>query len=136
MPKSEKTKELTIDNSGNVKTKEDIYMDGMGILTFVNSRVPKQIRSILARNSLKVEEINLFIFHQASSMALDSLTRLLAIKPEKVFRDMENIGNTVSSSIPISLKDAFDKGLLKKGDKIILSGFGVGLSWATALMEI
>lgn len=134
-PRTEKTREAIKDNSGNMKTSEDIQMDGMGILTFVNSRVPEQIRLVLSRNSLKVEDIELFIFHQASSMALDSLTRLLSIKPEKVFRNMENVGNTVSTSIPMALKDALTACRIKKGGKVILCGFGAGLSWATALLE-
>ena len=78
-------------------------MDGTGILVFVNSKVPKQIHFILERNSLTVDDIDLFHFHQASKVASDSLTRLLKIKPQKVFKNIQNIGNTVSASIPIAL---------------------------------
>lgn len=136
MPKSEKTNVPAADKSSNTRTLENIHMDGMGILSFVNSRVPQQVKKILARNKLNIEDIDLFIFHQASKMALDSLTRLLGINPEKVFKNIAEVGNTVSASIPIALKDALGSGKLLPGHRVLLSGFGVGLSWATVIIEI
>lgn len=136
MPKSKETALPKTDNSGNVRTLEDLHMDGMGILAFNNSKVPKQIRSILEHNSLTIDDIDLFVFHQASKMALDSLTRLLKIKPEKVFRNLREIGNTVSASIPIALKDALDSRRITPGNKVLVSGFGAGLSAGTAIIEI
>ncbi len=136
LPKSRKTCRPKKDESGNVRTLENIYMDGLGVLAFVNSRVPRQIRQILARNSLTCDDIDLFIFHQASKLALDSLAAILKIEPEKEFRNLQEIGNTVSASIPIALKDALDAGRAVPGHKIVISGFGVGLSWGTALIEI
>ena len=110
-------------------------MDGMGILVFVNSKVPKQIRNILKRNSMTIDDIDLFVFHQASKLALDSLARLLKINPEKVFSNIREKGNTVSASIPIALREALDCNRINRGDKVLLSGFGVGLSWGTAIIE-
>ncbi len=135
LPKSESTKTLLKDHSGNTRTAEHIHMDGMGILSFVNAKVPEQVRVILQRNNLTVNDIDIFIFHQASKMVLDSLTRLLKLDPNKVFRNIDKIGNTVSSSIPICLKQAKDAGLIKPGSKVLISGFGVGLSYATALIN-
>ena len=136
MPKSWETAVPKTYDSGNVRTLENIHMDGMGILAFVNSKVPKQIRSILARNKLTIEDIDLFIFHQASKIALDSLTRLLEINPEKIYRNLHEVGNTVSASIPIALEQAIGNARVFRGDRILLSGFGVGLSWGTAIIEI
>ncbi len=136
MPKSKESVIPKTDDSGNVRTLENIHMDGMGIFVFVNSKVPKQIRSILENNKLTINDIDLFIFHQASKMALDSLVRLLKISPKRVFQNLRDIGNTVSASIPIALKDALDNGRVSRGDKVLLSGFGVGLSWGTAIVEI
>ena len=104
MPRSSETCREVTDSAGNVTTPENIRMDGMGILTFVNNKVPGQIRRVLSRNSLTIEDIDLYIFHQASKMALDSLARLLRIRPDKVFRNLRDVGNTVSASIPIALK--------------------------------
>jgi 3-oxoacyl-[acyl-carrier-protein] synthase-3 len=135
----QKCKETAIprtDDSGNIRTLENIRMDGMGVLSFVNSKIPKQIKQILHQNGLAINDIDLFIFHQASKLALDKLTHLLAIKPEKVYQNLEDVGNTVSASIPIALKNALDNGRLSTGDKVLLSGFGVGFSWGTAIIEI
>jgi 3-oxoacyl-[acyl-carrier-protein] synthase-3 len=135
-PFCKETKIVNTDYSGSARSLENIHMDGTGILVFVNSKTPKQILDILGRNQLKIEDIDLFVFHQASKMALDSLTRILNIEPEKVFQNLNTVGNTVSSSIPIALEEAKAQGRLKAGGKVLLSGFGVGLSWATAIMEI
>ena len=125
-----------MDSSGNYRSPENIRMDGMGILSFVNTKVPPQIRDVLARNEMTIKDIDLFLFHQASKLALDSLTRLLKIDPDLVFRNLEELGNTVSSSIPIALKQAWDRGRIREGDTVLLSGFGVGLSWGTAIIKV
>lgn len=136
IPKSTETAIPKTNDSGNVRTLENIHMDGMGILVFVNSKVPKQIQQILTKNKFTIDDVDLFIFHQASGVALDSLIRLLRIKPEKTYQNLHEIGNTVSASIPIALKEVLENGKVSRGDKVLLSGFGVGLSWGTALIEI
>lgn len=133
IPATSYTKEEGTDKSGNIRTAEQIHMDGMEILAFVNTRVKSQIASLLEKNNLKVEDIDVFVFHQASNMALDALRRLLRIDRSKVYKNLRNLGNTVSATIPIALKDAQEEGAIKKGDLVLLSGFGVGLSWASAL---
>lgn len=135
MPKSILTSIPKIDENGNVRTLENIHMKGMDILVFVNSRIPKQIRQILERNNLTVDDIDLFIFHQASKLILDSLVKTLQIKPERTYQNINRVGNTVSASIPIALKEAKDLGLLKTGSTILLCGFGVGLSWGSAIVK-
>ena len=97
--------------------------------------MPKQISLVLGRNGITVDDVDVFVFHQASKMTLDSLVNAMAIPPEKVFMNLESIGNTVSASIPIALADAERAGKLKRGDRVVLSGFGVGLSWGTLLMR-
>ena len=135
MPKSEETAMPKTNGSGNMRTLENIHMDGMAILTFVNREVPKQVLSLLNSNELSVEDIDLFVFHQASKMVLDSLTRLLRLKREKVYRNISEVGNTVSASIPIALKEALDSGAVPSDGRVLLAGFGVGLSVALAIME-
>jgi 3-oxoacyl-[acyl-carrier-protein] synthase-3 len=136
IPKSKETSVPIADKSGNIRTQEHIYMDGMGILVFISSKVPQQIRRILKRNNLAVDDIDLFLFHQASKMALDRLTRLLDLKPEKVYNNITRVGNTVSASIPIALRDAMDEKKIVRGSKVLLCGFGAGLSWGSAIIEI
>jgi len=122
------------DDNGNWRSQQDIHMDGLGILTFATAKVPQQVKELLNRNQLTVSDIDLFVFHQASALVLDSLTRLLRIPPERVFTDLEQLGNTVSSSIPIALSDVLAADLVKPGSRVLISGFGVGLSWASALL--
>jgi len=77
----------------------------------------------------------LFIFHQASKLVIDSIIRRLDLPEEKVFMNFENIGNTVSATIPIALSDAIQQGRINTGDLIMLVGFGVGYSWGGCLIQ-
>lgn len=128
--------EVHLDSSLRVRSPDHIQMDGMGVLSFFNKVVPVSIKEILLRNKLEVQDVAYFVLHQASQLALDSLRKSLGVPSEKVIIDMSDTGNLVSSSIPVVLKRAINKGLLKKGDRIILGGFGVGLSWGTVLATV
>jgi 3-oxoacyl-[acyl-carrier-protein] synthase-3 len=110
-------------------------MDGKAIFSFVITTVPRSISSLLKKCNLGIEDIDQFIFHQASSFVLDHLIKKIGIEIDKVPIFLENFGNTVSASIPIVLKEAERSRQLQTGHKVILSGFGVGLSWATCLIE-
>ena len=134
-PKSDSTSKSIADNSGNMKSLENIHMNGFAVWQFISKNVSKQISYLLEKNKLKTDDIDLFIFHQASKLTLDSLMKSLKLKEDKVFVNLQDIGNTVSASIPIAIKDAEQKGKLKRGDLILLSGFGVGLSWGSILMK-
>ena len=135
LPKSAATSEEQSDAGGNVRTLNDICMNGFSVWKFIQSVVPKQIREIVARNGMQLDDIDLFIFHQASKMTLDSLVKALKIDENKVFLNLAYIGNTVSASIPMALKDAVDQGVLQRGMTVLMCGFGVGLSWGTAIMK-
>jgi 3-oxoacyl-[acyl-carrier-protein] synthase-3 len=135
MPKSIHTQETTVDNSGNIRNLENIHMNGFAVWQFISIKVSEQINKLLVRNNLTVNDIDLFVFHQASKLTLDSLIKMLKIKEDKVFGNLAEIGNTVSSSIPIVIKDAEDNGRLRRGDLVLLSGFGVGLSWGSIIMK-
>ena len=134
-PRSNNTNISEVDKSGNIRTKEQIYMNGLGILAFISTKIPSQIIKILLRNNMKIKDVDLFVFHQASKMALDSLRKKLKIPPDKMYSNINYIGNTVSASIPIALYDALNNNLINKGNIVLLCGFGVGLSWGTALVE-
>ena len=113
-----------------------IEMHGFAILTFFNRTVPQTVQSLLERNGLSTDDITLFLFHQASRVALESITSALGVEKERVVIDMEDTGNLVSASIPVALKRIMDRRQLKPGDRIVLCGFGVGLSWATCIVEV
>ena len=88
----------------------------------------------MAKNRLALADIDLFVFHQANKYMLDFLRKKCAIPAEKFFMDMEDCGNTVSASIPIALQRAQAKGTLQRGQKVMLVGFGVGLSWGATVV--
>jgi 3-oxoacyl-[acyl-carrier-protein] synthase III len=135
LPKSIQTSKTKTDQTGNIRSQENINMKGLDVWSFINSVVPKQIKLLLSNNNLVKKDIDQFIFHQASQMTLDSVIRSLKLDEEKVFINIRDIGNTVSASIPIALKDAIEQNKIKTGHKVVLAGFGVGLSYGSILME-
>lgn len=135
-PLNDATSIETTDKSGNVRASENITMDGFGVLSFFNATIPGEVRDLLERNDLSVADIDVFVFHQASRVALDSIARALKIADDKMVNNMGRVGNLVSASVPVSLKMALDAGQAKPGDLAVLCGFGVGLSWATALVRL
>ena len=108
----------------------DIYMNGSKVALFTIKRVPSSIKS-----KMKIKNIDKFIFHQASKFVLNQIYRVLKIDKSKSYENYQKYGNTVSSSIPIALKEASKRKLIKNNDNIILSGFGVGLSWSSVLIK-
>tara|TARA_B100000315_G_scaffold258380_1_gene310248 strand:+ start:417 stop:1424 length:1008 start_codon:yes stop_codon:yes gene_type:complete len=134
LPKSELTNEKKQASKDNIRTNNDIYMDGMSVWAAINSKVPKQIKDLIKRNDLSLNDIDQFFFHQASQMTLNSLKKVLGID-NNLFINLEDKGNTVSASIPIAMKDALENEKLNRGDLLLLSGFGVGMSYAAMLIE-
>ncbi len=124
------------DERANIRSQDDIAMDGLGVWSFINSVVPTQIRHLLRENHLAIGDIDQFIFHQASLMTLESLKRILGLEDERVFINIRNIGNTVSASIPIALREAVERNVVGTGSRVVLSGFGAGLSYGAVLMEL
>lgn len=112
-----------------------LYMHGSDVFMFTMRVVPSCVTKLLSRAGLTLENIDLIVFHQASKLVIENLIRTLALDKDKVFTNFENIGNTVSASIPIALKDADTQGRLKEGDMVLLVGFGVGLSWGATLIR-
>lgn len=135
MPKSVDTKKTVRDVNGNVRSQEHIRMDGLGVLSFFNSKIPGDITGLLTRNQLRTDDVDCFIFHQASEMALEALQKALRLKDEQVIRAFSDTGNLVSASIPTALARAQAQGKIGRGNLLVLSGFGVGLSWANILMR-
>jgi 3-oxoacyl-[acyl-carrier-protein] synthase-3 len=109
-------------------------MNGLEITRFSLEKVPILLHETLEVNNLKFEEIDLFVFHQASSIILNALKRKCKIPDEKFYIYLKNVGNTVSCTIPIALYHAQKDGKLKRGNKVMIIGFGVGYSWGGTIM--
>jgi 3-oxoacyl-[acyl-carrier-protein] synthase-3 len=135
MPRSEETRREVEDRHGNVRCAEDIHLNGAGVWAFVNSALPGHLRDFLASQSLTVEDIDLYVFHQASKMTFDSLAKAVPIAPEKLFVNMTDVGNLASASIPFALYEALDQGAIEPGSRVLLSGFGAGLSYGSVLTQ-
>jgi len=110
-------------------------MDGPEIFTFTLKAVPKAVKELLARARLTLNQIDLFVFHQANQFMLEHLRNKLHIPEDRFVLAMENCGNTVSSSIPIALAEAERIGQLRPGQRVMLVGFGVGYSWAAGMVQ-
>ena len=113
----------------------EIVMNGAKVLTFAMNVVPDNVNLLLKKIVINKNKIDKFIFHQASKYILDNINRILSIKKEKTFENYSKVGNTISASIPIALKDANSKNELKKNNLVIIAGYGVGLSWGSALIK-
>ncbi|WP_291329226.1 ketoacyl-ACP synthase III [Desulfovibrio sp. UCD-KL4C] len=113
----------------------DFQMDGYKVLQFTIKTIPPEITKLAKTANISLDDIDLFIFHQASRKVLVEIGKKLSIPEEKLVIDLEEVGNITSSSIPIAMKRAEDRGELKRGDKILLFGFGIGLSWSGAIIE-
>jgi len=111
-------------------------MDGKAIFEFTNFIVPPLLDRALDKNGLKKDEVGLFIFHQANAFMMQTVRKRCQIPEDKFFIHLKDCGNTVSSTIPIALKEAFTQGRIKPGMKIVLAGFGVGLSAAIGVIEV
>lgn len=113
-----------------------LFMDGPEIFNFTLDVVPKTIDDVLAKNGLSRDDIDLYVFHQANKFMLDSIRKVNGLPRDKFYVNLENTGNTVSCTIPIALRQLEDAGRLRTGMKIMLMGFGVGLSWGATILTI
>lgn len=113
-----------------------LFMDGPEIFNFTLDIVPKTMEDVLAKNNLSQDDIDLYVFHQANKFMLDTIRKVNGLPREKFYVNLEMTGNTVSSTIPIALKQLEEAGRLKPGMKLMLMGFGVGLSWGASIIKI
>lgn len=129
----EKANDLSFDENGNPHSSDYLYMNGSEIFSFTQKNVPIVVRKTLEKNGLSMEDIGMFVFHQANSYMLNFLRKKIKITPEKFFINMAEVGNTVSNSIPIALVDAQKDGKLT--GPILICGFGVGYSWGGCILN-
>ncbi|WP_047395540.1 3-oxoacyl-ACP synthase III family protein [Chitinibacter sp. ZOR0017] len=124
-----------VDDSGNIRTSSNLQMNGAAIMAFSLTVVPKAFNLILDKSGLNRDDFDFFVFHQANKFMLDSLRKKLKIPEDKFPILMESCGNTVSSSIPMALLEMRKSGQLVRGKRVMLLGFGVGLSWAGCVLN-
>lgn len=125
---------LGITGSG-FDTPPHIYMDGQPVFKFAVTAVPWCIDQILKNNGRTVEDVDFFVFHQANSRIIDLAVKKYHIPEEKYYKNISEYGNTSAASIPIVLSELAELGKVGHGSRVLLVGFGGGLTWGAALVE-
>ena len=112
-----------------------MQMDGRGVFKFAVKKVPEVIGEVLEKNGLTKEDIDLYVLHQANRRIVESVAKRMEEPIEKFPMNLQEYGNTSSASVPILLDELNRDGRLKKGQRIVIAGFGAGLSWGAAVVD-
>jgi 3-oxoacyl-[acyl-carrier-protein] synthase-3 len=134
-PRTAETAVAAQEAGGNARSGNDVFMNGAEIFNFTIDVIPQTVDDLLRKAELGLEDVDLFVFHQANRYMLEHLRKRLRIPQEKFQTTMSHCGNTVSSTIPIALKHAARERSLPKGARVMLVGFGVGYSWGATLVR-
>lgn len=135
MRHKEKMNDLLFDDFGNSKSSDYLYMDGAAILNYTLEYFPPLVNDLLLKNKLQIENIDLFVFHQANKYIMNLLRRKLHINEDRFYTFYENVGNTVSSTIPIALYEARKEKKTGSNLKIMLAAPGLGYSWGGCILQ-
>lgn len=122
------------DEEGHVWFDDYLYMNGGNVFNFTLDVVPGMMKEILAKNDLEKEQIDYYVFHQANKFMLSTIRKVCGIAKDKFYINLATTGNTVSSTVLIGLKECLENGTIMAGDKVLITGFGVGLSWGGTLL--
>jgi len=131
----ETLKEKVRDEHGNIRSDEQAHMNGADVFNFLIREIPRDVKNTLEYSNTDKESIDFYIFHQANDYINNYLAKKLKLDKVKVPMSIEKFGNTSSVSIPLTIATELPQ-KLKENNKILLCGFGVGLSWATAIMNL
>ncbi len=123
------------DEEGHVWYDDYLYMNGGAIFNFTLEAVPTMVKDILEKNHLSKENINYYLFHQANKFMLNTIRKVCVLPKDKFYVNLSETGNTVSSTVLIGLKNCIDNRIIMNGDKVMISGFGVGLSWGGTILD-
>ena len=128
--------EMNFEMKNKVLKSGFLKMNGKEIFKFAINVIEKSIDNILDRTNLKLEDIKLIIPHQANQRIISNVSKKLNVDNDKFFVNLEKYGNTSAASVPMALCEAFESKKITKGDKVILVGFGGGLTWGSTIIEI
>lgn len=134
MPATKETREPVPDESGNAVCLEHTQMDGIAVYNFSTETVPVTIARTLEKNGVSEDDISYFVLHQASGIILDGIRNNMGLEEDRVPTNIDSVGNTSCASIPLILTDLLKSKTVAPGKRILLSGFGIGLSWASVVL--
>lgn len=133
MRQPEAKNDLHYDENNNLVSSDHLYMDGGEIFNFTAEAVPVLVEQVLQKNHLSADDIDQYVFHQANKYMMNYLRKLIDIDKDKFYFYLENVGNTVSSTIPIALYEARKEGKIQ--GNTLIAGFGVGYSWGATILK-
>lgn len=134
--KKEKTGIEATDDDGHIRREDYLYMDGSAIFNFTLDAVPTMMYQVLEKNNLQKDDVDYYVFHQANKFMLNTIRKVCVLPKDKFYVNLSNTGNTVSSTVLIGIKDCLDKQLIQSGNRVMISGFGVGLSYGGTVLKI
>lgn len=123
------------DEDGHQRFDDYLYMNGSAIFNFTLEAVPAMMKDVLAKNKMERDEVDFFVFHQANKFMLNTIRKVCVLSKDKFYINLEETGNTVSSTVMIALKDCLDNGTIQPGMNVMITGFGVGLSWGGTILR-
>lgn len=123
------------DEEGHIWYDDYLYMNGSAIFNFTLDAVPAMMTQILEKNQIQKENIDYYVFHQANKFMLNTIRKVCALPKDRFYNSLGDTGNTVSSTVLIGLKDCLDNRVIKSGYRVMISGFGVGLSWGGTILK-
>jgi len=122
-------------DEGISRNRCELILDGVEVFNFSIREVPKTVKALMDHLAVGVDEVDAFVFHQANMMMNETIRKKLKVPPEKMPYSLRNFGNTSSASIPVTMVTELGEKLRSGPNKLLLCGFGVGLSWTTAYLQ-
>lgn len=126
---------VTEDEDGHQRYDDYLYMNGSAIFNFTLEAVPAMMKDILAKNNITSDDVDYYVFHQANKFMLNTIRKVCVLPKDKFYVNLEETGNTVSSTVMIGLKQCLEAGTIHEGMRVMVSGFGVGLSWGGTILK-
>lgn len=126
---------VTIDEDGHEKHDDYLYMNGSAIFNFTLEAVPALMKDILAKNNMAKDNVDYYVFHQANKFMLNTIRKVCVLPKDKFYVNLSETGNTVSSTVLIGLKQCLEAGTITPGMNVMVTGFGVGLSWGGTILR-
>lgn len=123
------------DSEGHIRRDDYLYMNGGAIFNFTLDAVPAMMAQLLEKSGLEKEQIDFYVFHQANKFMLNTIRKVCVLPKDKFYINLENVGNTVSSTVLIGLKECMKYGQIHSGMNVMACGFGVGLSWGGTIIR-
>lgn len=129
------TGNVSEDEDGHQRYDDYLYMNGSAIFNFTLEAVPAMMKDILAKNNMTLDDVDYYVFHQANKFMLNTIRKVCVLPKDKFYVNLEETGNTVSSTVMIGLKQCLEAGTIHEGMKVMVTGFGVGLSWGGTIIK-